>query len=199
MQSSRSEHFVSMDSVDCLEVGTGMPSFPSLNQMVPRSDCLEVGTGAPSFSSLLTNREHVDDRHQPSYSSMCLASSTFGSVQCSIEGTLSFPFSSKTPYDVKRKRGMGCLCEQECEHPSKCTRTLGDSGWRRAGEQQHCSIEDIIQRKRNRKEKKTDRKGLELYHASDEPCPRPLTDSHQREVEAFSIGSGDPFGFSPRR
>jgi hypothetical protein len=178
-----------------------MPSCSSLglNQvMCPPSDCLEVGTGTPSFSCLLINGEHVDDRRQPSYSSMCLASSTFGSVQCSIEGSLSFPFSSKAPDDMIRKRGMGYLCEQECEHPSKCTCTLGDSGWRRAGEQHPYIIGDMFQRKRNRIEKKTDCKGLELCQASDEPCPRSHTGSHQREVEAFSLGSGDPFGFSPR-
>jgi hypothetical protein len=187
-----------MDRVDCLEVGTGMPNFSSLNQMGTPSDCLEVGTGTPSFSRLRTDSEHIDDRHQLSYSSMCLASSTFESAPCSIEGSLSFPFSSKTPYDMIRKRGVEFLCEQECERSSKRRCALGDNGLRHTSEKQHCNFGDVFQLKRDKKEKSIRCKCLELNH-SDEPCPRSQTDSHQLEVEAFSIGSGDPFRFLPRR
>jgi hypothetical protein len=178
--------------IDCLEVGTGMPSFSNTNTFDPSPiNCLEVGTGKPYCPSPLSSREEVDERHQPSYSSMCLLASTFASANCSIEDSSSFPFSSDPSFDMTRERSMGLFCEQSSVQPRKRPHA------REVSEHQHASIGCMIQRGRPRNDvDRFNRKDSELDNCNKEHCPRSQDSQpdqcQQPGMEAYSIGSGDP-------
>ncbi len=201
VHSSLSETMHSI-AVDFLEVGTGIPSFSSLNHKdnISAIECLEVGTGKPSIASLMGIGEKADDRHQPSYSSMCSAASTFVSAQCSMEGSISFNSSCETSFEMSRKRRMGLFCEQESVKSRKppFDLELEDSKWHRASDHKFRNNRESIHREINASNGSNNEERLCIhdFNYTKDRCKRSRSDSQQAGVEAYSLGSGDPCAYA---
>ncbi len=173
---------------ESLEFGTGTPSFSCMNAInLSPANCLEIGTGQPSFSSLLRITE------QPSYSITCLATSTFVSSQCLIEGSMTFPFNSETSFDIARRESRKLLCEQDREHPRKRPCDPEDSGWQSISKQRDYNIGNQSPQTLEEKRKIRKRSWIKESGMTDcieERCVR--SDPDMEKLEKYSLGSGNP-------
>ncbi len=162
----------------------------AFSQPSVETDCLHVGSGIQSFSPLI---DASDDSFKSACSSMCSAASTVASALCSIEGSVSFPSSSETTFDLAKHLTQR-LNEQQQE--SRNRRCDSERGWRRStdrnapSERRHLdSFGDTFQAAQYWQ--------LDFSERSRISAPRPdqflpLSMQHPA-LEEFSLGSGNPY------
>ena len=157
------------------------------SQSLPRSysnetECLYVGSGTQSFSPA---KDVSDEIYKSACSSMCSAASTVASALCSIEGSVSFPSSSETTFDLARHLTMR-LSEQQESRNRRCD---AERGWR------HCNAPS----ERHRLDSFGDTcqaEKLSFIDLSDRrrcASPAPRQEQPPPALEEFSLGSGDPY------
>ncbi len=168
------------------------------NQTFPSRDIhpLEIGSGEPWLSmwSLRKQADASDACFWSAGSSVCSAASTVASGVRSVDGSVSFPSSSDTSFDLERNLAYWSRGEQKyadaASHSSDSER-----GWRRCADTQsekrdRVVFEDTRPTKRAARPENIARSCCTL----ETNLPGSFEDHRQRPVlEEYSLGPGDPY------